>query len=245
MRISRLLSLATITLISLQAGTASGQGTTANNAATATMKQGNFVPWEVIWEKDITQKKRVWRDVQRIDNPGIFASENDGKSLAAVLLDGIKNGNIKAYSPQTDRFMAAPAFSYDVLLADLQGKILVNNATDPETGREMASCLGSGDLSLAVHKFLIKEDWLTVKDKSAQIVRILGIAPVVNVVDENGATIEKTLFWIYYPDSREYLSQITAPESTLSWNDIFEQRQFESVVTKVKITDGLFNSISK
>jgi hypothetical protein len=70
-------------------------------------------------------------------------------------------------------------------------------------------------------------------------VRILGIAPLIDVVDEEGNfRFEKPLFWVYYPQAREILARhkVITPggnfASTLSWEDWMEMRHFSSFITK-------------
>jgi hypothetical protein len=65
-------------------------------------------------------------------------------------------------------------------------------------------------------------------------VRIMGIAPLYHDEDAN---IDVPLFWIYYPGVRSVLARNEAfnPKNDaqrMSWDDVFEERLFSSVIIK-------------
>ena len=69
--------------------------------------------------------------------------------------------------------------------------------------------------------------------------RIIGIAPVRDVIDPNAGEVrgQSILFWINYPESREFFSRHYAfnPYNDFvkhSWEDIFEMRFFDSYIVK-------------
>jgi len=71
------------------------------------------------------------------------------------------------------------------------------------------------------------------------LVRILGIAPLQEVFDEDTGTFkyELPLFWVYYPEAREVLSRYTVfnemnDASVITWSDLFEMRRFSSYIYK-------------
>lgn len=178
----------------------------------------NYKPWERIMEKDILWKKRVWREVDCNDKKnGPFLkgdAGNNGQSLMEVLATGIKSGQVKIYSAEDDRFTTE--LTYEQLLARLNKP--------------------AGDnLQPQAAKYLVKEDWLYVKDAKKIEVRILGIAPVASVVNADGTISEQPLFWIYYPDNREFLSQYSTPNAGIAatWDNYFEGRHFGSEIKKV------------
>ena len=73
----------------------------------------------------------------------------------------------------------------------------------------------------AITAWHIKEDLIQVKGENNTMTRILGMAPV--------AGQGQPLFWIYYPNCRDFLSA-TAATSSLSWYDILEDRKFNSTI---------------
>ena len=90
-----------------------------------------------------------------------------------------------------------------------------------------------------VRRFRIKESWFFDAKTSTLRVRILGIAPMVDVRDEDGNfRYEKPLFWVHYPSARPLLAgrKVITPggnySATTTWEDLFEMRYFSSSVMK-------------
>jgi len=167
------------------------------------------LPWERLPEKNILWQRRVWREIN-VTSAGhaAFSKEHSGNNLASILLQGAFDGKIKAYSTADDRF--TKELSRDELIAQLTpGKD--NPLYNPAN----------------VDEYSIKEDWLFLKDENKLIVRILGIAPVGNVKIKDGVTLHEPLFWIYYPDAREFLAQ-QKNAAGVSWDQVFEGRSFTS-----------------
>ena len=69
-------------------------------------------------------------------------------------------------------------------------------------------------------------------------VRILGIAPLIDVTDENdNFRYEKPMFWAYYPEARPILAkhEVFNPQNDaalISWEDLLEMRFFASYIYK-------------
>jgi len=89
-----------------------------------------------------------------------------------------------------------------------------------------------------VRRYRLKEDWFFDSESSTLQVRILGIAPLKEVYDENDNFLyEQPLFWAYYPDLREMLARKETfnpfnDAVRMSWEDIFEMRYFSSYIYK-------------
>ena len=161
----------------------------------------SFTPWETILERDIVSKTRLWREIDVEGNPALF---HDGKSqLLQLLKDGVNSGKIKAYDPVNDRF------TKEISVSDIAPNVI----------------------SRPVVKWWTKEDELLVQGKAETVVRILGIAPVYVVADKNGEPKEFAMFWIYYPDSRAYLSSFPAT-AQYSWDEVFNGRHFKAKLTR-------------
>jgi gliding motility associated protien GldN len=191
-----------------------------DNVVTAPAEKatGNYKPWERIMEKDILWKKRVWREVDCNDKKNVpflkAAASDNGQGLMGVLATGIKSGRVKIYSADDDRFTTE--LTYEQLLTRLN--------------------IQSGDnLQPYAAKYIVKEDWMYVKDTKKIEVRILGLAPVAIVVNKDATKSEKPLFWIYYPDNREFLSQYSTPDAGIAatWDNYFEGHHFGSEIKKV------------
>ena len=89
----------------------------------------------------------------------------------------------------------------------------------------------------------LKEDWFFDKQRSVMDVRIVGISPIVNIVEEDPATKQKivkgnkNLFWIYFPELR-YITQNyfvynrKNDAQRMSFDDLFWKRMFNSYIKK-------------
>lgn len=195
-----------------------------------------LLAYQPIREADILWEKRIWRviDVREKMNHPFAAPESP---LFKVLAEAALNGEMPVYSTQDDRFskqlspeeVRGLLFKRDTLLVfddfdAMEEKVrVVENETNWED----------------VKRFRIKEAWFFDVKTSTLRHRILGIAPMIDVRDEEGNfRYEMPLFWVHYPSSREILSRhkaITHGENwsaTTSWEDVFEKRYFASFITK-------------
>ncbi len=194
--------------------------------------QNSYTPWPKIMEQDILWRKRIWRDVPVTDKKqtALVAGNNKDLSLTDVLLQEAKNGNITLYSPVNDRFTTT--LSYTDLITSINQLPLTRTVEDA-SGDTYHECVSTDRFNVAIVKFKIKEDWLSVKDSKKVTVRILGIAPVVLIAKTDGTTTEQPLFWAYYPYNRAILSQYKVPTQNISWDSFFENRAFSSEITKM------------
>jgi hypothetical protein len=93
---------------------------------------------------------------------------------------------------------------------------------------------------------VIKEDWLFTKAKGEMTVRIMGIAPAKEITDADGIKTTQPLFWIYYPDCRNFLAQFNTQfnlaGNSNNWSAYLDGRQFKSKIEKVAETkiDGTY-----
>ncbi len=231
MRIPSLLSAAVAAAFLVQ-----GSAAIAQQSRTVTTPI-RFLPWEQIAEKDIAVKERVWRNIDREGNETLFATTADdskGVGLTQLLLQGLKDEKLTVYDAKDDgRFLNA--MSYEGMLAQLQGYTLTRRSIDPATGAEMNECVEGTHPGNAVFQYRIKEDWLHRSGHEAEV-RILGVAPVVLVTNADGTVTERPLFWVYYPDNREFLASHLMPYAGKpghTWEEYFGQRLFHSVATRV------------
>lgn len=183
---------------------------------------------------DILWEKRIWRELdtrEKINHP--FRYEK--KPFFSVLMEGIRSGALEAYSPETDQF--SMPLSVDELSMTMNERDTVM-ITDPVTGEDRWQIISNDFDPLTVMRYRIKEVWFFDTRYSQMRVRILGIAPIISEYDDNGnLRFERPLFWIYYPDARDYLAKqpVFSPynnKQTMSWEDWLEMRFFSSYITK-------------
>lgn len=191
--------------------------------------------YQPIREADILWEKRIWRviDVREKMNLTFSAPESP---LFKVLTDAALAGEISVYSTEDDKF------SKRLSPTDVRGMLFVRDTVvvfEPETYSETVKIVENEINWENVKRFRIKESWFFDTKTSTLRHRILGIAPIIEVRDEEGNfRFERPLFWVYYPAARTLLSKhkaITHGENwsaTTTWEDIFEKRYFASYITK-------------
>lgn len=87
--------------------------------------------------------------------------------------------------------------------------------------------------------YRIKEDWIFEKQSSRLVVRIIGLAPLVEVRGSDGEFRgTRVLFWAYWPECRNALAQWPTSRalpdgSRPSYENLFSGRRFTSLVVKV------------
>lgn len=179
----------------------------------------NFAPWKEIKEENVLWKKDVWRRIltAELQNAPLKSAIANATSFPTILLNGIKSGALKAYANE--------ALTVQLSDSQLDSSILC---------RAEHAC----NYPDQVVAYGIKEKWMFDSSEGRMLVRITTIAPL--AIENNKSHI---LFWIAYPDARQYLSQFSV-ESTkkkmagLSFDDYFETRQFSSLITKVEPSEN-------
>ena len=92
-------------------------------------------------------------------------------------------------------------------------------------------------MSKDIVQYRIKEDWFFDKERSVMDVRILGIAPVIYQMGNNGIEGLRETFWLYFPHCRYILNNYfvynTANDAQWeSFDDLFWKRRFSSTIYK-------------
>jgi len=199
------------------------------------MDERRVLPYQHIREADIFWEKVVWRvlDVrEKMNLPFVYPEDPFFKILA----NAAKDGDMEVYSVEDDKFLN-PISTEDVL--GMMASVDTTVTFDPETYEEIIQVVANEINWEDVKRFRIKEKWFFDKNTSTLQVRILGIAPLIDVKDDQGNfRFEKPMFWVYYPDAREMLARHRVfnlggnTNSTLSWEDYLEMRYFSSYIYK-------------
>jgi len=187
-----------------------------------------------IREADIMWEKRIWRVIdvrEKINQP--FAYPN--ASFFQILTNAAREGEIPLYSTETDDFShQLNVDELDAILFKSDTIIVWDPVTYEETLKVVHNQLNPED----VNRFRVKETWFFDSQTATMKVRVLGIAPMIDVHDEHGNfRYEKPLFWIHYPSSRNALARETVfnsgnDSSQMTWEDLFEIRRFSSYIYK-------------
>ena len=192
------------------------------------------LPYEPMREADIFWEKRVWRVIdirEKMNLPFAYPE----KPFFTIIMDAAVDGDINVYSTDDDKF----SFRLEPDEVASMGATVDTVITfDPETYEEQVQVVRNEINPEDVKQFRIKEIWYFDEESSVLKTRILGIAPLIDVFDDNGNfRFTKPMFWVYYPDCREVLARekVFNPgndASPNSWEDLFEMRFFASYVYK-------------
>lgn len=196
-------------------------------------KEKIALPYDHIREADVFWSKRMWRVIDTSEKMNLPFNDPN-QPFISVMMDILQNhpdveifiddtfterqpvGDLKTRLNSTDTTLV-----YDLELDDYIEQIVTNEFNPAEFSQ-----------------FRLKEDWLFDEETSTMVVRIMAIAPIRDVVNEDGSVRgQEALFWIYYPSLREYLVKYEAknPDNgavQLTWEDMFEMRHFSSYITK-------------
>ncbi len=198
------------------------------------IKNRRVLAYDHVREADVFWEKRIWRIIdvrEKINKP--FVSPQ--APFIKILMDAAARGSITVYSPMDDEFKN-PYTSTEA--ANLGSSIDTVWTMDPVTFIESPVIVRNDFNWDQVKRFRVKEVWYMDEETSTMKVRILGIAPMKEVYDDNdNFRYEQPLFWAYYPEVRNVLAteEVINPKNDanpMSWEDIFEMRYFSSYVYK-------------
>lgn len=198
------------------------------------ISEKNVLAYDNPREADMYWSKRVWRVIDTREKINLVFRYEEGRFFDAMI-NGIKEGVITSYSTVDDKF-TSPLKAEDAL--NKLSKTDTIRTFDPETYEETYKVVKNDINPDDIKKFRIKEIWFFDKEASMVNCRILGIAPIQDVKDENGNfKYQEPLFWIYYPDARKYFARFNVfvegnDAAQTTWEDWMEMRKFNSYIFK-------------
>jgi gliding motility associated protien GldN len=203
------------------------------------------IPYPHLREADVMYHKRIWQEIdlkQKMNHPLYFPERpiQDRKSLFEVVKDALLvDQSITAYglgpADEDDEFLY-PLSREDV--EQILEPIVTNYTEDPDTGERIAVEAKQPVKSTDIARYQIKEDWIFDKQRSERYVRIIGICPMKEDFDDDGAVRGyKKLFWLYFPECRYVFANADAynfanDSQRRTFEDIFQKRYFSSFIVK-------------
>lgn len=198
------------------------------------VKEREILKYDHIREADVFWQKRIWRVIdtrQKMNLPFVYPED----PFINILL------GIAKEHPQKARIFLDDEFMEQISIDDVEARLNSVDTImviDPVTYAEKQEIVKNDFNWLSVNRFRVKEDWVFDEETSTMQVRILAIAPIRDVVDDNGNFRgQEAMFYAYYPDFREEMAhhKVYNPDNDLdvmTWDDIFQMRWFSSYIMK-------------
>ncbi|HEY5406991.1 MAG TPA: gliding motility protein GldN [Ginsengibacter sp.] len=209
------------------------------------VKDRTPLPYEYLREDDAVYRQKIWREIDTREKMNISfrysANEDNGNQrfisiLFKAIQDGPDNGGVTVFNPSDDRFTTPMTVAevakmisgepIQVPITDSLGNVTAYKTVMPEVNLD------------SFYKFEIKEEVIFDKESSRLFWRILGIAPLKNVITSQGLNLgEAPLFWVYYPDMRPIFAKYEVYNgknygARMSWEELFESRMFYGRIIK-------------
>jgi len=203
------------------------------------------LPYEDLREDDAVYREKIWREIdirEKMNLPFRYsANEDNGNQrfisiLFKAIQDGEDNGGVTVFDAVDDRFTTP------LTVSQVAEKISGGTVSVPIYD-SLGNVTGTKNVTAEVnldsfYKFRIKEEVIFDKESSRLFWRILGIAPVKNVITSQGVNLgESELFWVYYPDMRPIFAKYEVYNgknfgARMSWEELFESRMFYGRIIK-------------
>jgi len=199
-----------------------------------TVVEKRVLPYDHVREADIFWEKRIWRvlDIREKMNLPFAYPE---RPFFTILMEAAESGELTVYGTEDDKFSSRlTPEEVSSMGATIDTVITFDPVTYVETVQVVRNELNPED----VKRFRLKEVWFFDEETSTLQVRILGIAPLLDVKDDMGNfKYEQPMFWVYYPDARKMLARERVftfgnDAAPMTWEDLLEMRFFSSYIFK-------------
>ncbi len=209
------------------------------------VKDRTPLAYENLREDDAVYRQKVWREIdtrEKMNLPFRYSADDDNGNqrfisiLFKAIQDGPDNGGVTVFSGIDDRFTTP------LTVGEVAKVVAGESVTVPITdslGNVVSYKTTAAEVNLdSFYKFRIKEEVIFDKESSRLFWRILGIAPVKNVITSSGVNLGETeLFWVYYPDMRPIFAKYEVYNgknygARMSWEELFESRMFYGRIIK-------------
>ena len=205
------------------------------------------IPYIHLREADVMWSKRIWRriDLRKKLNQSLYFpvgedAKQGRKNLFAIIKESLlEEGTLTAYdagSAVAPDDMFRKPLTEDEIEKKLYSVQTINKYDEDGniTGSEEVKNPVTSD---QIKFYEIKEDWFFERERSVMDVRIIGIKPVKEYINEAGEPMLEDLFWIYYPEARYVFANAEVynrknDAERRTYEDIFWKRQFESTIIK-------------
>jgi gliding motility associated protien GldN len=190
---------------------------------------------------DAMFRHKIWREIdtrEKINLPFRYSADEDNgnQRFISILLQAIQDSIVTVFSNIDDRF-TTPMTKADVAKA-IGGEPIPVKQYD-SLGNEIGVVMKAREINLdSIYRFHVKEEVIFDKESSRLFWRILGIAPVMNVINSQGINLgQSEVFWVYYPDMRPVFAKYEVYNgknfgARMTWEELFESRMFYGRIIK-------------
>jgi gliding motility associated protien GldN len=200
------------------------------------------IPYPFVREADVMWSKVAWEMIdlrEKMNLPLYYPIDtiHGRKSLVMAITEGIRNGQLNAFKPQFKN----NAFEFDqknIIIPDSLADL--DNTVIEWPGHTYIQRWKAEEIT----QILVKEVWYFDRKTSQLNCEIIGLCLIREYKKTLGPPNEKGfptdsiprqnyLFWIYYPDAREYFATIPVYNpgnntDLYSFDDMFVNRKFKS-----------------
>ncbi len=198
------------------------------------VKERKPIELPYVREADVLWSKVIWQNIdlrQKINQPLYFPLEPTGnyRSLMKVLEDALREGEIRAYGVDDEFFKDEPLDPDDLF------QRLSRTETFMEDDEEVVVEIPFNPAQ--VLRFRIREEWFIDTRRGRLDVRIVGLSPAREVIDNiTGESLGwEPLFWLPYAEIREVLAKTPVyarhnDTQNISFDDLFIRRFFDATI---------------
>jgi gliding motility associated protien GldN len=211
---------------------------------TSTLKDRTPLPYENLRADDALFRHKIWREIdtrEKLNLPFRYsADENNGNQrFISILLQAIQDSSVTVFNSIDDRFTTP------MTIGEVAKVVAGDSVAVPQfdsNGVQTGVIYRRNDINLdSFYRFRIKEEVIFDKESSRLFWRILGIAPVKDIITSSGVNLGPSeLFWVYYPDMRPTFAKYDVYNgknfgARMSWEELFESRMFYGRIIKSTI----------
>lgn len=200
-----------------------------------------FIPYPFVREADVMWSKESWEIIdlrEKMNQPLYYPLDtiHGRKSLVMALNEGIRSGELVAFKPNYKN----NAYEFDsknIIIPDSLASLDINVVPIPNSTPFIQTWNPD-----EITQILVKEIWYFDRKTSQLNCEIIGLClirgydKVLGAPTSTGFPTEPRmsyLYWIYYPEAREFLSKIPVYNpynntEQYSFDDLFVQRKFKS-----------------
>lgn len=210
---------------------------------TSVLRERSPLAYEHLRADDAVYRHRIWREIdtrEKMNQTFTYSADadNGNQRFISILFQALQDSTkqITAFDNVDDRFTTP------MTKAELVKRIVGDPVDVPDydsAGDLIGTKKKNNDINLdSFYRFQIKEEVIFDKESSRLFWRILGIAPVKNVVTSSGIDLGPApLFWLYYPDLRPVFATYEVYNGKnfggrMSWEELFESRMFTGRIIK-------------